>query len=166
MQPQTVLHTIPPVYDQNSRILILGTMPSPKSRETGFYYGHPRNRFWPVLAAVLEAPVPRDIQEKKALVQKYRIALWDVLASCEIAGAQDASIRNPQPNPIETLLSSSEIRAVFTTGQTAYRLYQKYCLDKTGIPAISLPSTSPANAAVSLEELICRYQQILPFLKK
>ena len=160
-----IVHTIEPVYDPGSRVLILGTMPSPKSRETGFFYGHPRNRFWRVLAAVLEEPEPLSVAEKTALLHRRHIALWDVLAACEINGASDASIRQPIPNDLSCIFSAASIQAVFTTGTTAYRLYQKYQAPLTGLTAHRLPSTSPANCAVSLEQLTAAYRSILPYLK-
>lgn len=161
MELQKVIHSINPVYNLDSRILVLGTMPSPKSREVGFYYSHPRNRFWPVMAAVFGEEVPKNSEEKCSLLLRHNVALWDVLASCEIAGAQDISIRNAVPNPIEELLRSTQITAVFTTGRKAYQLYQKHCYPKTRIEAIPLPSTSPANAAVSFERLVEAYRVIL-----
>ena len=134
-----------PVYDDRSRALILGTWPSPKSREMAFYYGHPQNRFWPLLAALTGEPLLR-----------HGLALWDTLESCTITGASDASIRDVVPNDIAGLLRKAPIRAVFCNGATAYRIYTKYQQPLTGIPAVRLPSTSPANAACSparLEEL-------------
>lgn len=165
MEIQKVVHPIGPVYDSGSRILILGTMPSPKSREAGFYYSHPRNRFWPVMAALFSEEIPADNEAKRALLLRHHIALWDVLASCEIAGAQDTSIRNPVPNPVEMLLENTGIKAVFTTGQKACQLYQKYCYPITGMQAVALPSTSPANAAMSLERLTEAYSVILKALE-
>ena len=161
MEVRRIVHPIEPVYDESSRILILGTMPSPKSREAGFYYSHPRNRFWPVLAALLEEPLPQSNEEKRTLLLRHHVAVWDVIASCEIAGASDTSIRNAVPNPIEKLIDKTKIGAVYTTGQKAYQLYQKHCYPKTGIEAVPLPSTSPANAAMSLEKLIAAYRVIL-----
>ena len=161
MEVRRIVHPIEPVYDESSRILILGTMPSPKSREAGFYYSHPRNRFWPVLAALFEEPLPQSNEEKRALLLRHHVAVWDVIASCEIAGASDISIRNAVPNPIEELIAKTKIGAVYTTGQKAYQLYQKHCYPQTGIEAVPLPSTSPANAAMSLEKLIAAYRVIL-----
>ena len=153
-----IIHPLEPVWDEHSRILILGTMPSPKSREAGFYYGHPRNRFWPVLAAVFGEEIPVGTAQRKAFCLRHGIALWDVLASCEITGADDASIREPVANPIEALLEKTPITRVFTTGKKAFDLYRKLCLAKTGVAAVSLPSTSPANCACSLEKLVEAYQ--------
>ena len=140
-----------PVYSENSRALILGTWPSPKSREMAFYYGHPQNRFWPLLAALTGEPLParEDIAAKKQLLLRHGLALWDTLESCTITGASDASIRDVVPNDIAVLLRNAPIRAVFCNGATAYRIYTKYQQPLTGIPAVRLPSTSPANAACS-----------------
>ena len=161
-----IVHTIEPVFDSDSRVLILGTMPSPKSREVGFYYGHPRNRFWKVLALVLGESEPSSITEKIALLHRRHIALWDVLAACEIEGASDASIRQPKPNNLACIFSAAPIRAVFTTGAAAHRLYQKYQAPLTGLNAYRLPSTSPANCAVSLEQLAEAYREILLYLNR
>lgn len=161
---ETVFHTLPPVYDSHSRVLILGSIPSPKSRETGFYYGHPQNRFWAALSGVLKEPLPRDIPEKRALLLRRGIALWDVLARCEIAGASDASIRHPVANDFTLLFQQAPIAAVFTTGSTAHRLYQKLCAPATGRDSLLLPSPSPANCRVSLTQLVEAYRAILPYL--
>ena len=144
-----------PVYDKNSRALILGTWPSPKSREMGFYYGHPQNRFWPLLAALTGEPVParEDIAAKTQLLLHHGLALWDTLERCTITGASDASIRDAVPNDIAALLANAPIQAVFCNGATAYHLYQKYLEPVSGIPAVKLPSTSPANAACRPETL-------------
>ena len=143
----------PPVYGPDSRTLIVGTWPSPKSREQGFFYGHPQNRFWPLLARLLGAPVPQSVPEKKALILTHGLALWDTIESCTITGASDASIRDVVPNDIAGLLRKAPIRAVFCNGATAYRIYTKYQQPLTGIPAVRLPSTSPANAACRPETL-------------
>ncbi len=163
---QMVRHPIPPVWNAGSCVLILGTMPSPKSREQGFYYAHPQNRFWQVLAALFEEPVPQGTQQRRAFALRHGIAMWDVLASCEICGAADSSIRDPIANDIASLLAQTKIRAVFTTGMTAFRLYQRLCLPQTGLPAIALPSTSPANCRMSFNALCDEYQKILPHLQK
>lgn len=151
---ETHTHEFPPVYDRNSRILILGSFPSVKSREQQFYYGHPQNRFWKVLAALTDSPVPAAIPEKKALLLKNRIAVWDVIESCEIIGSSDASIRNVIPTDIPHILRNSGIEAIYGNGTKACRLYDKYLLSQTGMPIHPLPSTSPANAVFSLEKLI------------
>lgn len=157
-------HVFGPFYDEKSKILILGTIPSPKSREEGFYYGHPRNRFWPVLSGLFGEATPVTVQEKKALLKKHGIALWDVLASCEIKGAEDSSIKNPQANDMRLIFNVADIRAVFTTGGKAAKLYEKLCLPVCGVPAIKLPSTSPANCACSVERLTEEYSIILQYL--
>ena len=156
-----IIHSIEPVFDTESRVLILGTMPSPKSREVQFYYGHPQNRFWRVLAAVLGEEVPQSVPEKKAMLLRHRIALWDVLAECEITGASDSSIRNPVANDLSVIL----VQAVFTTGATAWKLYTRLQKPHTGIEAVRLPSTSPANCAVKMEALTEAYKAILPWLE-
>lgn len=152
-------HEFPPVWDKQSRILILGSFPSVKSREEGFFYGHPRNRFWKVLSAVLSCPEPDSIGEKKKMLLTNGIALWDVIAVCEIKGSSDSSIRNVVANDFTDLLQQSQIGAIFANGQTAGRLYHKYVEPETGITADILPSTSPANAAWSLERLIESYRE-------
>ncbi|MDD2955930.1 MAG: DNA-deoxyinosine glycosylase [Oscillospiraceae bacterium] len=159
---ELVLHTFPPVWDSRSRLLILGTMPSPRSRENGFYYTHPQNRFWPVLAEVFQEPLPRSNEERRALALRHGIALWDVLHACAIRGADDSSISHPQPNDIAALLAKSGIRQVFTTGQKAYTLYNKYCFSSTGVTACPLPSTSPANCRwYPRERLVQEYRVLL-----
>lgn len=160
-----IIHSIEPVFDAESRVLILGTMPSPKSREVQFYYGHPQNRFWRVLAAVLGEEVPQSVPEKKAMLLRHRIALWDVLAECEIAGASDSSIRNPVANDLSVILDHAPVQAVFTTGATAWKLYTRLQKPHTGIEAVRLPSTSPANCAVKMEALTEAYKAILPWLE-
>lgn len=162
---ETIVHTIEPVYGEHSRVLILGTMPSPKSREFGFYYSHPQNRFWPVIAQVLGQPKPLTTEEKRAFLLRSRIAMWDVLHSCDIKGADDASISNPVPNDLRVIFSAADIRAVFTTGGTATRLYKKYCLPQTQMESIALPSTSPANCRFhTLETLTEAYRVVLNYL--
>ena len=148
-----IVHPIPPFYNSDSEILILGSFPSVKSRETGFFYGHPQNRFWKVLAALTREEVPQTIEEKKALLLRNRIALWDVIGSCEIEGSSDASIRNVVPNDLRIVLDHAPIRTICVNGKTAYRYYEKYTRQQTGREAVCLPSTSPANAAWSLEKL-------------
>lgn len=161
MNLQTVFHTIPPLYDSHSRVLLLGSIPSPKSREAGFYYAHPQNRFWRVLAAVLGEEVPQTIEEKRAMCLKHHVALWDTIARCDIEGASDTSIRNAIPNDIGKLVRESEITRIFATGGKSAELYRKLIEPKLHIPITQLPSTSPANAAWSLERLIEAYRVIL-----
>ena len=156
-----VSHEFPAVYDRGSRVLLLGSIPSPKSREVGFYYGHPQNRFWKVLAAVLGEPLPETIPHKKAMLKKHHIALWDVLESCTIVGASDTSIEDAVPNKISELVKATRVERIFCTGATAHKLYQKYCAADVGMDAVKLPSTSPANCAVSFEKLVEAYRKIL-----
>lgn len=146
-------HPIPPVYDRDSEILILGSFPSVKSREQQFFYGHKQNRFWRVLAQVLECEVPEDIPQKRAMLIKHHIAVWDVIARCEITGSSDASIRDVVPNDLSCILSCADIRAIYTNGGKAHQLYRKYIFPVNGREAYLLPSTSPANAGYSLERL-------------
>lgn len=160
MEYQKLDHSFPPVWDENSTILILGSFPSVKSREEGFFYGHPRNRFWDVLARILEVERPVSIEEKKKMLLSHGIALWDVIASCEIKGSSDSSIRNAVVNDFSTILSESHVTKIYTNGQTAGRLYKKYAEKKTGLESVTLPSTSPANATYSLEKLLPFWRQI------
>jgi len=161
---ETQIHPFPPLYDSASRILILGSFPSVKSREGQFFYHHPQNRFWRILAGVLDAEVPGTIGEKSHLLHDHHIALWDVIASCEITGSSDSSIRNVVPNDLTPILTGAEIRAVFCNGGTAWRCYQKYQEPKLQLPAVQLPSTSPANAAWSVDRLTEAWRVILPLL--
>lgn len=151
---QHIYHTFEPVYDKNSEILILGSFPSVKSREQGFYYGHPRNRFWKVLSALLDCEEPVGIEEKKKMLLQHHIAVWDVIDSCDIKGSSDSSIRNVVPADIAGLLLKSSIRYIYANGKTAGNLYQKYIQPEVDMEIAILPSTSPANAACSLEDLI------------
>lgn len=149
-----VTHDFPPVYDHNSKILILGTLPSVKSREQHFFYGHPQNRFWKVLSSVMNDAIPETIPEKKAFLLKNHIAVWDVIASCDIIGSSDSSIRNVAPTDLSHILSVSGIDKIYANGKTAFHLYEKYQHPLTGMDITALPSTSPANAAFSLKRLI------------
>ena len=158
---ERVVHSIPPIVSPESEILILGTMPSPKSREAAFYYAHPQNRFWPALALALGDAIPIARDEKTALILRHRLALWDVLASCDITGASDASIKNPVPNDIPALIASSRIGRVLCTGATSARLYTKLVFPQTNIPCQTLPSPSAANARRSLEDLARAYRRTI-----
>jgi double-stranded uracil-DNA glycosylase len=160
-----ITHPLAPVWDKGSTVLILGTIPSPKSREAGFYYMHPQNRFWPVLAAVTgekllyknDGGVPA-VEERRALILRHHFALWDVLAGCDIAGADDASIHNPRPNDFSAILAGSSVSRIYCTGQTAYKYYTKLCAAITHIPAVCLPSTSSANQGRwPIDKLITAY---------
>ena len=148
-----IKHTFEPVYNQASEILILGSFPSVKSREQGFYYGHPYNRFWKVLANIFECDVPETIEEKKQMLLSNHVAIWDVIAECDIIGSSDSSIKNVTPADINSLLAVSNIKYIYANGKTAEKLYRKYALPLTDRDVIVLPSTSPANAAYSLEKL-------------
>ena len=150
---QHVCHTFGPVYDRDSEILILGSLPSVKSREQGFYYGHPQNRFWKVLAGVLDCGVPQTIEEKKGMLRKHHIALWDVIDNCDIKGSSDSSIRNVEPTDIAMLLKETKVRQIYVNGKTAGNYYRKLIQPAVGKEAVVLPSTSPANAAWPLERL-------------
>ena len=149
-----IIHPFPPLFDSDSRILILGSFPSVKSREQKFFYGHPQNRFWKVLAAVFEDVVPEDIEDKRAFLFRHGIALWDTIASCDISGSSDSSIRNVVPNDLTSILNTADIRQIYVNGKTSEKYYNKYIRDKIGRDAVCLPSTSPANAAWSVERLI------------
>ena len=149
-----IQHPFPPLFGPDSDTLILGAFPSVKSREAMFFYGHPQNRFWRVLAALYGESVPQTVNEKKALILSHRLALWDSIASCEITGSSDASIRNAVPTDLSTILANSNVTRIFCNGAQSHRIYCRYQLPRTGIEAVKLPSTSPANAACSLEKLI------------
>ena len=156
-----LVHPIPPLYREDSRILILGSFPSVKSREMMFFYGHPQNRFWRVLAALYEEPFPVTVPERRDLLLRHRIAAWDVIRSCEISGSSDASIRNAVVNDLRPILEASPIETIYVNGKTAEKLYKRYTEPMTGRPAVCLPSTSPANAAWSLERLIEAWRILL-----
>ena len=193
MQSSFLVHPIPPLYDKDSRILILGSFPSPKSREAQFFYGHPQNRFWKVMARVLDwhgesgscpaggfseggcsadCPVPADgpvfvpssTEEKRAMLRSNHVALWDTIASCEITGASDSSITNVTPNDLSSILETAKIRAVFCNGAASHKLYMKYIFPVTGREAVKLPSTSPANAAWSVDRLTEAWRAVAEFL--
>ena len=155
-----ILHPIPPLYDRQSRTLILGSFPSVKSREAQFFYGHPQNRFWKVLATVLGCPVPRTVPEKQAMLHAHHIALWDVIGSCDIEGSADSSIKNAVPNDLTPIFTTADIRSIYCNGATSHKLYQKHLARQTGRNATKLPSTSPANAAWSVERLVEAWRQI------
>lgn len=161
MEYEHIVHSFESVYDKDSEILILGTLPSVKSRENNFYYGHKQNRFWKVLATLLKEPVPDTIEEKKAMLLAHRIALWDVIQSCDIKGSSDSSIKNVQPTDIGMILEKTNITRIYANGNKAGQLYKRYQFPVTGIEAMVLPSTSPANAAWSLDRLCEAWRVIL-----
>ena len=148
-----IVHPIPPLYDENSTVLILGSFPSVKSREAMFFYGHPQNRFWPLLARLFNEEAPDTVEEKKRLALSHRIALWDTIRSCTITGSSDSSIRDVVPNDLSVIINSSRVKSVYCNGAASYKLYQKYIYPINKIKAEKLPSTSPANAAWSMERL-------------
>lgn len=156
-----IQHPIEPVYDKNSKILILGSFPSVKSREAGFFYGHPQNRFWKVLARVFQTDIPATIPEKKTFLLEHKVAVWDVIGQCEITGSSDSSIRNVIPNPIQKILEETQIERIFVNGKKAEELYKRYIYPETKRNAICLPSTSPANASWNLEKLTEAWKIIL-----
>ena len=164
-QPENQVHTIEPVFDSKSKILILGSFPSVKSREAGFFYGHPQNRFWKVLAGICGAETPVSIEEKKRFLLEHHIAVWDVIASCVITGSSDSSIREVVPNDLEKVLTAAPIQCIFCNGGTSHRLYNQYLCAKTGREAVKLPSTSPANAAWNLEKLKNEWKICLNFIE-
>ena len=147
-------HPFPPTWDSQSEVLILGSFPSVKSRDVGYFYGHPQNRFWKVLAAVFDEDVPVGTSNRKAFLLRNHIAAWDVIASCEITGSSDSSIRNARPNDLSSILTGAPIRLICCNGQTSFRLYNRFLLPITCREAVCLPSTSPANAAWSLDRLV------------
>lgn len=162
-----VIHPLEPIYDKNSKVLILGTMPSVTSRQVGFYYGHPKNRFWKTLSKVYKEEIGESKLEKIAFLKKHHIALFDVLKSCTLDASKDSSIKNPVPNDLLPILKNTNIKVIFTTGRKAYQLYQKYCEAKTGIQAIYLPSTSPCNCPKGIdEELEKAYSQMREYTEK
>lgn len=160
-----IIHPFEPVYNKHSRILILGTFPSVISREENFYYGYTRNRFWSVISILTGNPLPLNIDEKKNLLHNEKIAVWDVLKSCDIDQSKDSSIINPIPNDLNGIFDKSNIKAVFTNGRKAEELYERLCYPITGFKGMFLPSTSPANAGYSLEKLLAEWSVILKFLK-
>ena len=149
-----ISHPIPPVFDRHSKILILGSFPSVKSREALFFYGHPQNRFWKVTSSVFGTPEPHTIDEKKAFLLSHGIAVWDVIASCDITGSSDSSIKNVLPNNLSVILDVADIHTIYVNGKTAEKFYNKYIKDSINREAVCLPSTSPANAAWALERLV------------
>lgn len=161
MMSNSVVHNIDPVYNENSKILILGSFPSVKSREQEFFYGHPQNRFWKVIAKIFNCDTPITINDKKNILLNNKISVWDVIKSCEINGSSDSSIKNVIPNDLSEILNKSNIKTIFVNGKTAGKLYVKYLEEQTGIKAICLPSTSPANAIWSLESLYDKWNEEL-----
>lgn len=161
MAYQHIVHPIEPLYDADSKILILGSFPSVKSREQMFFYGHKQNRFWKVMAEVLQEEVPQTIPQKKALLYRHHIAVWDVIYSCDIEGSADSSIKNVVPTDLKSIIEKTQITRVFCNGKASGGYYAKYQEKETKIPAVTLPSTSPANAAWGVERLVEEWKQII-----
>ena len=161
-----IVHPIPAFYHRDSRILILGSFPSVKSRESGFFYGHPQNRFWKLMARLLNDAVPESVPEKAAFLKRHRIAAWDSIHACDIIGSSDASIRNVEPNDFSEILAKAKIRHIYTNGKKSHEIYRTYCLPQTGVEDICLPSTSPANAAWTMDKLEEAWRVILQDLKE
>ena len=161
MEYQSLKHTFDPVFNTESKILILGSFPSVKSRENNFFYGHPQNRFWKVMAKVLEWEVPTTIEEKRKMLLENHVAVWDVIASCSILGSSDTSIKDVVVNDFSKILENSKVERIYVNGGKAYELYHKYAEKVTGIQAVKLPSTSPANATWSLEKLTKTWKEII-----
>ena len=155
-----IFHPFPPLYNEDSRILILGSFPSVKSREQRFFYGHPQNRFWKVTAAVFDCAVPQTIEEKRQFLLEHGVALWDTIASCDTVGSSDSSIKNVVPNDLTPILEGAKIERIFVNGKTSEKYYNRYIRDKIGREALCLPSTSPANAAWSVERLVDAWRVI------
>ena len=156
-----LIHPIAPVYDSHSKIIILGSFPSVKSREMGFFYGHPQNRYWKVLAALFQEETPQTIPQRRDFLLRRHIAAWDVIRSCDIAGSSDSSIKNVTVNDLSEILSAADIRNIYVNGKTAEKMYNKYTAPRLGRACICLPSTSPANAAWNLSRLIAAWRIIL-----
>ena len=160
-----ITHPIPPLFNENSRILILGSFPSVKSREVEFFYGHPQNRFWKVLAGVFETTVPLSVEDKRGFLLSHNIAVWDVIESCEITGSADSSIKNVKANDLSAILNKCNIQQIFVNGRTSQKLYRNHIEEIVGRKAVYMPSTSPANAQYSLEDLINKWKIIKNILK-
>ncbi len=155
-----IVHPFPPLYNENSKVLILGSFPSVKSREQMFFYGHPQNRFWKVMSAVFKSVEPISKEEKTQFLLSHGIALWDVIASCEITGSSDSSIKDVVANDISVILKSADIRTIYVNGKTAEKYFNKYTKKVIGRDATCLPSTSPANAVWSLDKLIEKWRVV------
>ena len=154
-------HEFPPVFDENSEILILGSFPSVKSRQESFFYANPQNRFWKMMAQLLNESTPKDTKDKIVMLKKHKIALWDVIESCDIVGSSDSSISNVVPVDISQILSRANIIKVYANGGKAFELYNKYLYPKTKLDITKLPSTSPANAGYSFDKLLSEWKKIL-----
>ena len=161
MKTDVISHPFDPVFDGNSKVLILGSFPSVKSREAQFFYGHPQNRFWKVISSVFDCDCPQSVEKKKEFLLANNVALWDVIRSCDIVGSSDSSVKNAVPNDLSQILKNSSVTRIFANGTLSYNLYNKLCFSQTGIEALKLPSTSPANAAWSQERLISEWKRLI-----
>ena len=161
---ERIIHPFEALYNENSKVLILGSFPSVKSREVSFFYGHPRNRFWKVIPALFGEEEPVTIEKKKELILRRNLALWDSIYSCEITGSSDSSVKNVVPNDISKIIGNSKVSKVFCNGALSHKMYMKYIFPDTKIEAVKLPSTSPANAAYSLDKLIEEWKIIKEYL--
>ena len=159
-ETKNIIHPFPPLYDENSKIQILGSFPSVKSREAMFFYGHPQNRFWRVIAALYGEEAPQNIDEKKRLILSHNLALWDSIQSCTITGSSDSSVKDVVPNDLFLIINNSKVDRVFCNGALSHKMYMKFIFPLTNIKAVKLPSTSPANAAYSLDRLIEEWKVI------
>lgn len=159
--PQRIVHPLEPLYRQDSKILILGSFPSVKTREYGFFYGHPQNRFWPLMGLLFKENISTEIEDRRDFLLRHQIAVYDSIYQCEIVGSSDASIRHVIPSNLQKIFHAADIQKVFCNGASAYFYYQKYHAGSSGIPGIKLPSTSPANAQYRLEDLFDEWKQIL-----
>lgn len=158
---QTISHPLEPLYRKDSKILVLGSFPSVKTREYGFFYGHPNNRFWPIMEALFQEDLGREIGERKDFLLRHQIAVYDSIYQCDIVGSSDASIKNVVPSNLSVIFEEATIQAVYCNGGTSYKYYQKYHAEKSAIKGTKLPSTSPANARYRLDDLIEEWKVIL-----
>ncbi|MBG9980367.1 DNA-deoxyinosine glycosylase [Facklamia lactis] len=163
-QHQRIVHPLKPLFQTDSKILILGSFPSVKTREYGFFYGHPQNRFWPLMEVLFQESLSTDIQERKEFLLRHQLAVYDSIYQCDIIGSSDASIQNVKPSDLKLIFQTANIQQVFCNGGTSYKYYQKYHADEFGLPGIQLPSTSPANARYRLEHLVEKWKVILEYL--
>lgn len=163
MEYEHIVHPFGPLYNKESKILILGSLPSPKSREQGFFYGHPQNRFWPLIAELFGEERPQNIEQKRELALRHGIAMWDTIYSCDIKGASDSSIKNVVPTDLQRVLDEADIKCIFCNGKTSGKYFEKYQEKILGRKAVVLPSTSPANAAWGMEKLKEQWKIILEY---
>lgn len=163
----SIVHPLKPIYNKDSIVLILGSFPSVISRKNNFYYSNPKNKFQKILGTVFNEENLTTNEEKIDFLLNNHIALFDVIKSCEIDGSSDSSIKNVIPNDINKLIKNSKVKYIFTNGNKAHELYQKYIFKSTKIVDIKLPSTSPANCQKGIEEkLIEHYRKIKAILEE